>query len=97
MTKVYMGHLDKNTNEFCIFTETTLVRNYDLVLYELEPHTFGEFSYNGIRGMNYLSDNTKRELAEIVNISWLHYIRKMAAGLVPEPITKAYLVIEKEA
>lgn len=96
MTKVYMGYLDKNTNEFCIFTETTLVRNYDPVLYELEPMTFQDLSYHRIRGMN-LSDNTKRELAEIVNISWLHYIRKMAAGLVPEPITKAYLVIEKEA
>lgn len=96
MTKVYMGYLDKNTNEFCIFTETTLIRNYDPVLYELEPHTFGDLSYAGIRGMN-LSDNAKRELAEIVNISWLHYIRKMAAGLVPEPITKAYMVIEKDA
>lgn len=97
MTKVYMGSFDSSTGEFCIFTETTLVRNYDPVLYEMEPMTFKELSHAGIRGMRYLSDNTKRELAEIVNISWLHYIRKMAAGLVPEPITKAYLVIEKEA
>ena len=95
MTKVYMGHFDNTTNEFCIFTETTLFNNYDQALYELEPHTFGELSHAGIRGMNYLSDNAKRELEEIISLSWLHYIRKMAAGLVPEPITKAYLVIEK--
>lgn len=93
MTKVYMGSLNNATGEFCIFTETTLFNNYNPVLYEMEPHTFGELSHAGIRGMN-LSDNTKRELEEIISLSWLHYIRKMAAGLVPEPITKTYLVIE---
>lgn len=95
MTKVYMGSFDSSTYEFCIFTETEIFHNYDSVLYELEPRTFKELSYEGIRHMNHLSDNAKRELSEIVNISWLHYIRKMAAGLVPEPITKTYLVIEK--